>query len=463
MVPTQGELQLAKVNFTADRVSAFQCEPGKQQSIMWDAKTPGLGLRATAAGARSYIFESRLQGKTVRITIGDIRTWTVGKAQAEATRHKAQTDQGIDPRQLRADQRAKADAAHLETRRQAVTLESAWPVYLTARKNKWGERTYADHVKLADKGGQEKKRGKGETGPAPLAALLPELLTDLSGERIARWLTKESETRPTSAALSFRLLRGFIRWAADIPEYSGLVPADAYTARVVRDALPPVKAKDGDCLQREQLVDWFAAVRRIGSPVISTYLQALLITGARREEMAALRWDDVDFKWRSLSIRDKVEGSRIIPLTPYLASLLATLKRINSTPPEPEKLRSGARPSPEWAPSPWVFSSALSESGRLAEPRIAHNEALAAAGLPHLTLHGLRRSFGTLCEWTETPSGVSAQIMGHKPSALAEKHYRRRPLDLLRKFHDQIEVWMLEQAGIEFQPAPAALRLVPAA
>ena len=28
--------------------------------------------------------------------------------------------------------------------------------------------------------------------------------------------------------------------------------------------------------------------------------------------------------------------------------------------------------------------------------------------------------------------GVVAQIQGHKPSALAEKHYRRRPLDLLR-------------------------------
>ena len=110
-----------------------------------------------------------------------------------------------------------------------------------------------------------------------------------------------------------------------------------------------------------------------------------------------------------------------------------------------------------------MFSSAASESGRLAEPRIAHNEALAVAGLPHLTLHGLRRSFGTLCEWVEVPSGVSAQIMGHKPSALAEKHYRRRPLDMLRKWHDQIEVWILEQAGIKFMPAPAGLRVVAAA
>lgn len=43
------------------------------------------------------------------------------------------------------------------------------------------------------------------------------------------------------------------------------------------------------------------------------------------------------------------------------------------------------------------------------------------------------------------PSGISAQIMGHKQSALAEKHYRRRPLDLLRKWHDMIEALILEQ------------------
>ncbi len=88
----------------------------------------------------------------------------------------------------------------------------------------------------------------------------------------------------------------------------------------------------------------------------------------------------------------------------------------------------------------------------MVEPSIAHRQACAAAGL-ELTLHGLRRSFGTLSEWLEIPAGVVAQIQGHKPSATAEKHYRVRPLDLLRVHHQRIEAWMLEQAGIEFKPA----------
>jgi integrase len=104
-----------------------------------------------------------------------------------------------------------------------------------------------------------------------------------------------------------------------------------------------------------------------------------------------------------------------------------------------------------WAPSPWVFASKTSADGKIAEPRSTHARALEAAQLPHVTLHGLRRSFGTLSEWIEVPVGVVAQLQGHKPSTIAEKHYRR-PLDLLRQWHDRIEAWMLEQARIRFEP-----------
>jgi hypothetical protein len=58
------------------------------------------------------------------------------------------------------------------------------------------------------------------------------------------------------------------------------------------------------------------------------------------------------------------------------------------------------------------------------------------------------------------PSGISAQIMGHAPSALAEKHYRGRPLDLLRKRHDEIEAWKLKQASINFREEQPRLRAV---
>jgi integrase len=95
-------------------------------------------------------------------------------------------------------------------------------------------------------------------------------------------------------------------------------------------------------------------------------------------------------------------------------------------------------------------------------PRKQHGEACAVAAIYGLTLHGLRRSFKSLTEWLEVPAGVVAQIMGHKPSATAEKHYNVRPLDLLRVHYEKIEAWILEQAGIVFdaKAAPGALRVV---
>lgn len=72
---------------------------------------------------------------------------------------------------------------------------------------------------------------------------------------------------------------------------------------------------------------WWSGVEQLNNRTASVYLRALLLTGARREELASLTWGNVDFQWRKLTIADKVEDTRTIPLTPYLAQLLATLPR----------------------------------------------------------------------------------------------------------------------------------------
>jgi integrase len=458
MVPTWTAMK--KESFTAARIEAYACQPGKQQSIYWDVKAPGLGLRVTAAGSRAYIFESRLYGKTIRVTIGGPRSWDLGKARIEAGRLKTLIDDGKDPRQVRAEQRAVLEAIQREERRREVTFEDAWTVYLKARKPHWSARTYQDHVRHSAAGGREKKIGEGVTVPGVLATLRPLLLSELTAQHISDWLALEIQSRPTVTGLAYRMLRAFIRWTGEVPEYAGLIPADAYSAKSVRNLVPKINVRHGDSLQREQLKAWFCGVRSMPNRVLSVYLQGLLITGARREELAALRWADVDLQWRSLSIADKVEqdSGRVIPLTPYFASLLSELKRLNETP--VIDIVTGKKSEP----SPWVFPSKAASTGRVTDPGVAHRAVLLAAALPLITLHGLRRSFGTLSEWCEVPVGVVAQIQGHKPSAIAEKHYRRRPLDLLRSWHDKIEAWMLEQAGIEFNAdvADKGLRAVDA-
>ena len=107
-----------------------------------------------------------------------------------------------------------------------------------------------------------------------------------------------------------------------------------------------------------------------------------------------------------------------------------------------------------------LFSVVLPLHRKGLKSRVFNTSRLAAAALPALSLHGLRRSFGTLSEWVEVPAGIVAQIMGHKPSAIAEKHYIQRELDLLHLWHVKIETWILEQAGVEFVPVQAGLRAV---
>lgn len=419
------------VTFTESRVQRFNCPARTDYALHWDAKQAGLGVRVTANGARSYVFEKRLHGKTLRVTIGKTDDWKLGAARERARELAVLVDKGRDPRDEAAAERAAAEARRLEEERGTLMVSGVWAAYVEAQSPHWGERHRENHAALAHAGGEPRKRGEGKTMAGPLAALMPLKLSELTAERIASWLKRETRTRPTSAAQAFRALRAFIRWTADVAEYRGVIPPDAYSARVVRDHVPSARTKEGDCLQREQLGAWFTAVRARSNRVISAYLQALLLTGARREELATLRWSDVDFGIApSLTMRDKVDGKRTIPLTPYVSSLLQGLQH---------RARSG-----------WVFASEAAKGGRLVEPRIAHNKALETAGLPHISLHGLRRSFGTLAEWVEIPTGVVAQIQGHKPSAIAEKHYRRRPLDLLRVWHEKLEAWILEQAGIAF-------------
>ena len=86
-----------KIGFTAPKIVALRCEQGKSQSIFWDSRTPNLGVRITPAGTKSFIFETWFNGKCLRITIGDVKSWSLDKAQAEARRLRVLTDTGIDP------------------------------------------------------------------------------------------------------------------------------------------------------------------------------------------------------------------------------------------------------------------------------------------------------------------------------------------------------------------------------
>ena len=435
-----GNDAMKKDNFTAERVAGYQCKRGRQQSIYWDAKTPGLGLRVTANDAKSYIFQTDLNGKTIRMTIGDLRTFKIGEAQTEATRLKRMTDKGLDPRQVLADklanQQTEAVARVAKQARESLTVSTAWNEYIETRKGSWGVLHLADHHKAMHQGGETRKRSKVLTVPGILASFASLRLVELTPDVVQQWAKKEGAARQTSARKGQRLLSAFLVWCAQHPIYSAIVKFNVARNSEAKRYLGKPRAKDG-ALEKEQLNGWFNAVKQIGNPVVSHYLQTLLLTGARPNEIASVRWEDVDFQWDKMTINDKVEGLRIIPLTPYVKGLLVNLPRRNG----------------------FVFGSATSASGHIERPMRPLVAANAIAGVD-ITFHDLRRSFASLSEWIEMPAGIAAQIQGHKPSGVREKNYIRRPLDLLRMWHVKIEAWMLEQAGIEFKYSLPGLHAV---
>ncbi len=87
-----------KFNFSYLRLATQACPMGKEQVIYWDSATPGLGLRITGKQVKSYIFEMRVKGKSVRTTLGRFMTLQLEQAQAEAIRLRKLAEEGIDPR-----------------------------------------------------------------------------------------------------------------------------------------------------------------------------------------------------------------------------------------------------------------------------------------------------------------------------------------------------------------------------
>lgn len=427
---------------TVGLIERAACPADKDKVFLRDSEAPGLCVRVTAKGAKSFVFQTKTKERAFfSRTIGDVKLWTIEQARAEARRLAVALDSGQDPRETERQQQAEQEAQRQQERAQALTVGEVWPLYLEngrpKRRDAWKPRYLDDLHKMATPGGVPKKRGQGLTRPGPLYPLLALPLAAINEDSLKQWHDQEAKSGKHQAARALMMFRGFLRWCASQPQYRAMTDRDAGQAPAIVQNLPAMTRRT-DALETAQVAAWWAGAEQLSNRTASVYLRALLLTGARREELAAMTWANVDFQWRKLTMADKVEDSRTIPLTPYLHHMLAGLPRVG----------------------PFVFAS-TGKAGRITDARASHAQALRHAGIEHLTFHGLRRSFSLLGEAAGAPAGAIAQVMGHKPSATAEG-YRPRSVDALRPFLERIEAWILEQAGVQFdaKAEPGKLRAV---
>jgi len=426
---------------TPGMIAALKCPDGRSQAFLKDAESRGLAVRVTAAGAKRIVFESKLHGETLRIRLGEPPAMTIPAARLEAARLRVLVSEGKDPRAVEraaAEEAAKAQAAAeaaaaLEESRQ-VTVGSLWQRYVVEgrpkRRDAWKPRYIADMARMTAPGGEQKTRGKGLTLPGHLTPLMAKCLSEIDDDLLADWFATESKRSKHQATRALMMFRGFLRWCAMQRDLRGLVNKDAGRAPEILAALPALKRRT-DALEAAQVRGWWTAVEQLPNRAASAYLRGLLLTGARREEMAGLRWSDVDFRWKKLTIADKVRDARTIPLSDYMAAMLAGLPRAKDA---------------EGNPIPYVFASEA-KTGRIADPRKSHERAQAEAAISGLTIHGLRRSFALLGEAAGAPDGAIRQVMGHAPSGVAEG-YRPRSVDALRPYLQRIETHILDLVGV---------------
>lgn len=434
-----GEKVNEKVNITAGRIADLKCPAGRTQHFLRDSKSPWLAVRVTANGSKSFVFEAKLTGRTIREVIGSTSAWTIEAARHAANEKKMLVDRGLDPRQVRRDavtaeelRVAEEQQRVAEEQQRSVLVSDVWPKYLKEgkprRKEKWKPRYRADLEKAGAPGGEPKKRGKGLTKPGPLFSLMERRLVDIDQDVIREWFAEEQKRGSVQATRALAMFAGFLSWCSTKREYRSLIDRDAARASAFGDMLP-AKCFRTDALEVAQLAAWFSGVEKLQNRTAAAYLVALLLTGARREEMAIIKWQpDVDLRWDRLTLADKVGSTRMIPLTPYLKLLLSSIPVV-----------------PE---NPYVFALKGAPTRRIKEPRSAHATVLKNASIGHCTIHGLRRSFALLGEAAGAPAGAIAQIMGHRPSAVSEK-YKPRSIDMLRPYLTQIEAFILQKGGVD--------------
>ena len=240
---------MSKLKLTTGKIRDFSLPEGKRQVIFRDSEVPSLGVRVTT-GSKSFVFQGKILGQDLRITIGDVRIWLLDNsdpvspgARQEARRLQTLIDKGIDPRVEKAEQISRVTRAKAQEVIQETTVKTAWDDYVETHRKLWS----LSHVR----GHQQAVMGKRTTGP--LFELMELRLAELDSDQVKAWLESNATKRPTFVANSFRKLRAFLNWCSEQKDYAEIAHVDACSTRVSKNRLPKIKPKT-DCLHESPRV-----------------------------------------------------------------------------------------------------------------------------------------------------------------------------------------------------------------
>lgn len=267
-------------------------------TFLWDTKERGFGLRITANGVRSYVYQYRLGGRearTRRHTIGKHGSpWTPETARKEARRLAHLVESGIDP--IDADR---------ERRRQAVDLAFSSYVDLFHErylKPNWKRADYSKAMLVHD--------------AVPILERKP--LPDIRRSDIARVFDNMAD-RPAMAKLMHSTLRKLFRWAVSRGDLDRS-PLDG------AEAVRSVPARDRVLNDDELSLAWHGAATLDG--FYCAFFRLLILTGQRRQEVAGIDWTELSHNaqiWTIPAERSKNGVPHDVPLSEQAITIFNSL------------------------------------------------------------------------------------------------------------------------------------------
>jgi integrase len=422
-----------KVHFTQTRVEALRhsgAEP--EPEYVYDLGKPGLAVRLTAAGARTFVFVGRLHGKLApRFPLGRVGSLKLANARAAVDKIRGDVALGIDVvAERKALRKVESDRQTLNQtfaeflageRHKAKTVRDyrgLWRLYVadTLGRKPLKDITNEDIKKLHARSAgavvthkKEKDKERAEKARAEPVVSIGEPFVSRPEAPLASNAWKGHRTANKCVAL-LRTVLAFGGRKADNP---------AAGITWFKQAPRRRRLSDEEAARFRKALEGFEDAWR-------DFFTLSLLTGMRRQSLLTMRWADVDIdrsRWIVPATWSKHGDEMVMPLTREAVTLLAEMKN-----------RRGI--------SPWVFPSAKSKSGHIEEPRKARDRLLKAAAIENLWLHDLRRTFGSRLAESQASGPLIAAAMGHK-SLQSARSYLHLQVDAVRD--------AMERAAIKIQ------------
>jgi integrase len=222
-----------------------------------------------------------------------------------------------------------------------------------------------------------------------------------------------------------RALRVLYNFAADRAPSSNPMPPNPVR---LKKLWLPVERRTRS-VSVDELPKFYKAVCALPSPVARDYLLLLLFTGFRRNEAAALRWDEVDLKARVIRLpaaRAKAGKKLDLPMTDFVHDLLVARRSIGD--------------------AKWVFP-ANSKSGHLEEPKFPLRMVAEATGI-RVSVHDLRRTYITVSESTDMSVIALKALVNHSLGKDVTEGYVQMSAERLREPAQRVADKLKELIGI---------------